>query len=389
MKPDFSIVTGGPLFRLWRRANLADEGMKLQKERLLFAVLIAWLPLLLLLMIDGRAWTETITHSFFEDVDIQVKLLVALPLLILAESKVHHRLPKTVETFLTNGLLTDASRPRFAAALSSVKRLRDSIAAEVMLLVFVYAVGIGIIWFHRVTPDATSWYVVLGSSGPSLSLAGWWALGVSLPLFQFVLMRWYYRLFIWGRFLWQVSRMDLHLQPVHPDGTAGLQFLSLTTRAFAGVMLAQGVTLSAMMANRIFHEGAQLMDFKVELIGTVCLMILVIIGPLLSFYPKLRAAKEAGLYDLELLGQRYACEFGSKWGQSDTASKNTLIGSADIQSLADLRNSYLIVAGMNVIPLGLPNIIYLAAMTLLPITPLLLTIFSVEQLLDRMLKVIF
>jgi hypothetical protein len=118
-------------------------------------------------------------------------------------------------------------------------------------------------------------------------------------------------------------------------------------------------------------------------------MILVIIGPLLSFYPKLRAAKEAGLYDLELLGQRYACEFGSKWGQSDTASKNTLIGSADIQSLADLRNSYLIVAGMNVIPLGLPNIIYLAAMTLLPITPLLLTIFSVEQLLDRMLKVIF
>jgi hypothetical protein len=117
MTPDFSIVTGGPLFRLWRRANLADEGMKLQKERLLFAVLIAWLPLLLLLMIDGRAWTETITHSFFEDVDIQVKLLVALPLLILAESKVHHRLPKTVETFLANGLLTDASRPRFAAVI--------------------------------------------------------------------------------------------------------------------------------------------------------------------------------------------------------------------------------------------------------------------------------
>jgi hypothetical protein len=49
----------------------------------------------------------------------------------------------------------------------------------------------------------------------------------------------------------------------------------------------------------------------------------------------------------------------------------------------------LIVSGKNIVPLGLPKITYLAAMKLLQITPILLTVLSVEQLLDRMLKVIF
>ena len=74
--------------------------------------------------------------------------------------------------------------------------------------------------------------------------------------------------------------------------------------------------------------------------------------------------------------------------ESETTAKKTLIGSPDIQSLADFRNSFLIVSGMKLVPLGLPNIIYLAAMTLLPVSPLLMTVLSVEQLLDRMLKVI-
>lgn len=37
----------------------------------------------------------------------------------------------------------------------------------------------------------------------------------------------------------------------------------------------------------------------------------------------------------------------------------------------------------------LRNVLQLAVITLLPVAPLLLTMFSVEQLLDRMLKVLF
>jgi len=34
-----------------------------------------------------------------------------------------------------------------------------------------------------------------------LSLSGVWYGYVSLPVFQFLLMRWYFRIFIWSRFL--------------------------------------------------------------------------------------------------------------------------------------------------------------------------------------------
>lgn len=387
--PQFSIVGGGPLFLLWRGTQLADDSLDLVKRRTLMMVLVTWVPLLLFSVVEGFAWTGKVERPFFADFEIHVKLLIALPLLILAEPKVHGRLTRIVNTFVENGLVEASAQPQFDAAIASATRLRNSFPAELMLLAFVYLVGFGVFWFNRMTPGITNWYLAPVNGGIGLSYAGWWALCVSLPLFQFVLLRWYFRLFMWARFLWQVSRIDLQLQPTHPDGTAGMRFLSMSTRAFSVVMLAQGAALSAMMGNKIVHEGATLLDFKVELIGTVALMIFAIIGPLLVFYPKLREAKHDGQFNFGALGQRYAADFDQKWMRSRTKPSDALIGSPDIQSLADLRNDYLIVSGMKPTPFGMESIIHLAIMTLLPVAPLLLTILSVEQLLDRMLKVIF
>jgi len=53
---------------------------------------------------------------------------------------------------------------------------------------------------------------------------------VSLLVLQFLVVRWYFRFFVWARFLRQMSRTQLHLEPTHPDGTAGLHFLARTRR---------------------------------------------------------------------------------------------------------------------------------------------------------------
>ena len=45
----------------------------------------------------------------------------------------------------------------------------------------------------------------------SCSPAGWWFVYVSNPVAQFILLRWYFRLFVWMRFLWQVARCELSL----------------------------------------------------------------------------------------------------------------------------------------------------------------------------------
>jgi hypothetical protein len=186
-----------------------------------------------------------------------------------------------------------------------------------------------------------------------------------------------------------VSRIDLNLEPTHPDGTAGLRFLATAERAYRPVLLALGAVLSGMMANRIFYTGASLLDFKVEVIGTVSLLVFTIFGPMLVFTPSLRKARRDGIEEYSVVGQRYAREFSRKWFRGVRPSDEPLLGSADIQSLADLRNSFQVVEGIPLAPFGMKNVTTLAAITLVPVAPLLLTTFSVEEILDRTLKALF
>src|SRR4029079_3363133 len=129
----------------------------------------------------------------------------------------------------------------------------------------------------------------------------------------FLFLRWYFRLFIWARFLWQVSRIELQLMPTKPDRSGGLGFLGMVSNAFSPLLLAQGTVLAGMMANRIFYAGAKLPQFKVEIIGLVAVMVFAILGPLLVFGPQLQAAKRAGLREFGTLAQRYVREFDDKW----------------------------------------------------------------------------
>jgi hypothetical protein len=385
---EFSLVNGGLLNQLWRRTRQSGEAMELIPRRVLVAALLAWVPLLLLSMAEGNAWGGGVALTFLRDIETHVRLLIAVPLLILAEVKVHRRLNLIVRGFVENGLIPGAVRPKFDAAIASAMRLRNSVAAELLLIVCVYSVGV-YIWRTQVSLDMSSWFLAAGDGGGRLSLAGWWAALVSMPVFQFLMLRWYFRLFIWARFLWQVSRMDLDLEPTHPDGTAGLRFLSLTGRAYTLFLLGMGSVLAAMIAGRIFHAGAKLLEFKVEIIGTVALLVFLILGPLLLFTPKLRAVRHKGIREYAGLGQRYAREFHHKWVRSSSPPNELLLGNADIQSLADLRNAMLVIDGMRLTPIGMKNVIDLAAYVLVPVAPLLLTVFSVEQLIDRVLKALF
>jgi len=347
---DFSLVLGGPLYQLWRGTRLADDTLQLLHRRVLVAVVLTWVPLLVFAIAEGRAWGTAVTLPLLYDVELHVRLLVALPLMILAELAVHQRMRPVVGQFLDRGLIPEAARAQFDGAVVSAIRLRNSVAAEILLIAFVYIVGVGLIWRTQVALDVTSWYGGRTDGRLQPSLAGWWLGLISLPLFQFLLLRWYFRLFIWARFLWHVSRIHLRFVPTHPDRAGGLGFLGAVAYAFAPMLLAQGAMLAGMIANQIFFAGAKLPEFKLELIGTVALMVFTILGPLLVFGPQLEAAKRAGLREYGTLAQRYVREFDSKWLRGGAPAGEPLVGSADIQSLADLGNCYEVVRGMRFVP---------------------------------------
>jgi hypothetical protein len=386
---DFSLVLGGPLFQLLRKAHLSDDALTLVRKRILAALLLTWLPLLVLSALGGQMLGGSAAVPFLLDFDVHIRFLVAMPLLIGAELVVHQRMRPVVKQFLERRLIPDGAMARFEAAIASAFRLRNSLLAEVLLIAFVYGVGVLLIWRQYLALDTATWYAVPTAEGLKLSLTGVWYGYVSLPLFQFLLIRWYFRLFIWTRFLWRVSRLDLSLVPTHPDRVGGLGFLANTVYAFAPLAVAHGALLAGLIANRIFYLGAALPAFKIEIAVLVVSLLCVVLGPLLVFAPQLAQAKRTGNREYGTLAQRYVREFDAKWLRGGAPADESLVGSADIQSLADLGNSFEVVRTMRLAPITKEAILLLVATTLAPVVPLALTMMPLEELLKRLLGILF
>lgn len=387
---NFSVVLGGPLFQLLRRAHIADDALEMVRQRVLVISLIAWLPLLVLAAVDGQLLDGSVAIPFLLDLEVHIRFLVAVPLLIVAELVVHRRLRPIARAFLDRGIIPEASVAQFDEAVRSAFRLRNSVAAELLLIAVVYGVGIFVVWHHYSALQTTAtWYAVPSPDGLTLSLAGFWYAYVSVPIFQFLLLRWYFRLFVWTRFLWHVSRIELSLIPTHPDRVGGLGFLANTVYAFMALLAAHGAMLSAQFANRIFFAGASLTDFKVETGAMVLFLLCLIFVPLLVFSPQLANAKRTGLSEYGMLAQRYVREYDAKWLRGGAPADEPLVGSADIQSLADLGNSFDVIRTMRIAPMTKDAILRLAVAVLLPILPLALTMMSLEDLLKRLFGLVF
>ena len=384
---DFSVVLGGPLFQLVRRAHLTGDALELLRRRLLVITALVWLPPLILAALAGRAWGTAVRVPFLLDIEVHTRLLAALPLFIVAELVVHQRMRPLVRQFLERDLIAPESRARFDSAVASALRLRNSVVMELLFIAFIY-VGVVFLWPHYGILHAASWYSLPTDRGHQLTLAGWWLVYVSIPMFQFMLLRWYFRIFIWIRFLAQVSRCQLRLVPTHPDRAGGLGFLASIAAAFAPLLAAHGALVAGFIANRIFFQGAKLTDFQIELGVVVGFLLLIVVGPLLFFTPQLATARRIGMRQYGTLAQRYVHEFDDKWLRGAAPPGEPLIGSADIQSLADLANSFEVVRSMSPVPFTRNTLVQLAVITLMPVAPLLLTMVSLDELLKRLLQVV-
>jgi hypothetical protein len=380
---DFSLVLGGPIYQLLRRARLSDDGLQLVQRRILAGSLITWLPLLVLSAWQGTAWAGPVAIPFLYDLESHARFLITLPLLIMAELVVNQRMRGVIKGFLDRDLISDQHRGLFTEAIESATRLRNSLPAEVLLIAIVY--GLGSLGRDYVAVGANTWAVQSGR----FTMAGWWNAFVSHPIFQFVLLRWYFRLIIWMRFLWHVSRIELRLIPTHPDRAGGLGFLGNVAYAFAPLLLAHGTLLAGFFANRIFYLGAKLPQFTVEIVLTAAALVFAVLCPLMVFMRQLERARRVGLAEYGVLAQRYVREFDTKWLRSGAAGDEPLVGTADIQSLADLANSFDVIRTMRVVPFSKETVLQLAVITVLPLLPLTLTMISFEDLLKRLLTAVF
>lgn len=382
MLEEFSLVQGGPLYRLHQFTKLCSPPLQHCLRRAAILSAITWLPLFFLSYLNGTFFNK-VEVPFAWDIATHLRLLASLPLLILAEPTTHFYIQLVIKQFIDRGLIYPENIPQFDRIIRSCTRFRDSSISELVLLA---SIGIISPWTWKAFRESTSssWL----NSSHSLSAAGYWCAFISMPIFQFILVRWYFRLSVWYQFLWQVSKLPLRLNSLHPDKSAGLGFLGSSVFAFGMMLLAQSILLAGVTFNKILFSGASLGEFKLEIAGFILFLVILVFTPIVFFSGKLFRSKRNGTWEYGVTASRYVNDFREKWIQPNEKSNEKILGSPDLQSLADLGNSFEISDHMRIFAFKKSTVIGLIIFISIPFFPLIFTIIPLEEMIKTLMKII-
>ncbi len=376
---------GGPSYRLMQRIGLIRGNDPSVMRRIVAFLALTWFPLLILCLLEGRAITATPEQSFLQDFATYARFFLAVPLLIAAEVIVGPRLTSAGMQFVQAGFVRAEDYPAFDQAIARAAKRRESLWAELILL-GVALIGAWTFTAETIVGATGTWHstFMAGDAGRRLSFAGLWYHFAAVPLLQFMFYRWQWRLLIWFEFLFTVSRLNLKLVATHADQAGGLGFLGVAHTSLGVFAFALSSILSADAAFRIVFQNDAIETFKMPLVILLIATQTVILAPLLMFSPVLARTRREWLRSYSLLVVSYNRAFHEKWIDGPPPEGEPLLGSADIQSLADLGGSFEFIRAMRTVPFSRRVILQLAIITALPGLPLLLLVVPVEKILNTL-----
>lgn len=388
---DLDLERGGPYYRLMQRIGWIQGEDMMIRPRIIMFIALTWLPMFAFAWLEGRAIGPTPRESFLLDFTTYARYFIAAPILIAAEAVVGRRLRKAALHIVECDFIRPQDYAAFDRAVARVIKWRDAFWPEVVILVIAVA-GASTLTIETMHQGGVkTWHSILGQGLPLLriSLTGIWHHLIAIPLLQFLMYRWLWRLLIWARFLFDVSRLNLALSPTHADEAGGLGFLGNAHLSLGMLAFGLGAVLSADAAFRIIFEGAAIVTFKIPFLILIIVCQALFLGPLLLFAPLLMRTRREGLQQYGALELRYNRAFHEKWIEGKVEAGEPLLGSSDIQSLADLGNSFGFIHAMKAFPFSPKVMIQLAVMTVLPGLPLILLVVPIEKVLDTLAGAVF
>jgi hypothetical protein len=384
--PAFVLTEGGPTYHLERRLRLVRENSPLIVRRAFISIALTWLPLFVCSMLQGLAFGKRVPVPFVGDFSIHARFLLAVPLFFCAEAFLGPHLAQAARHFVSSGLVVEEDFTRFQEAIDKGLKWRDGMIGESILALLAYiTTAINLLSW---TLHVSTWYAFRSESGYSLTWAGWWYVIFCVPLFQFLALRWFWRLFLWGQFLWRMNKLNLQLTPTHPDEAGGLAFVGEAQRFFGGILLAYSIAVSGVLANQLIYDKIPLSHFAPSIAAYVIVAVGIVLLPMGIFAGTLLKTKRRGLYQYGTLATTYTTRFHKRWIVGEDSSNEPLLGTGDIQSLADLGNSFQFIEKMNALPISPRTPIHLVLACLLPMAPLLLTVMPLKDILRLLLKVV-
>ncbi|HEY0334802.1 MAG TPA: hypothetical protein VGC74_14010 [Stenotrophomonas sp.] len=384
---NFSLMRGGATHALLSRLGLIGPGSRATPWLAISVVLLAFAPLAMACVFDGTLWRLPGGMPLLGDYAAMARYLVALPLLVLMAPWSDHVFRNTARQLVHSALVAPYRQADLEHLLRQVRRCRDAIAPELICLAI--ALAPAFLPGHPMigVPGVAGWSA--GLSGEPTQ-AGQWQAFVSMPLYRFVMLMWLWRLLMWSYLLWRLTRLRLDLHPLHPDGNGGLGFLGLAQERFSAISLANAFVLCGAFANHMIYGGDTLFGLRHLIIGFIAASAAVVLAPLLLLTPTLIRAKRHALLKYDALGNRVARSFDRRWPRGQAAGDtHSLLDAPDASALCDFTDVYGTIKAMPAMPIDRWIVVRVVLYGALPLLPLVLLSFSVDQLAEKLFGILF
>ncbi len=376
---ELSLVRGGPFFRAQQALGLIRPNQWNLTRRILVLIAIGWLPLVIFTVVLNPQGLLSLLREY----RIHARLLIAVPVLLIGESFMESRFRLVMQHIREVGLLDAPDLAYMDEVIATLTRLRDAYLPE--LVVFVLLI-VHTAVSYRGLVDASPWLGYGSGADLRLTVAGWYAVLVSAPLFQFLLGLSLWEWLLWTYFAFRLSQRNLRLVPTHPDEHGGLGFLGLTAAAFAPVAFAATAVIGATWRNDILHHEAKLMDFRLQAIVLLVVIAMVALGPLLFFVPRLASLRQQGILEYGILGQIHSAQFHEKWVLHRAGHEAEFLQAPESTTLANFAKNYQEIAQLKPFPADMGSLYGLAAAVAIPALPVILAQIPLKVVLMDLLK---
>jgi hypothetical protein len=379
---DFSLVRGGPFYRAQALARLIAENRWNLGRRLTFAIAVGWIPLVLItLLFDPRA-----IFGLVSDYPINARVLIGVPVLLVGQVIMESVFRSILRHIREAGLLTPSDTGRLDQTLVRLIRLRDSVIPELLIVVVAYARAIQIVHTHLQL--ARPWALIGTGTDMHLSAAGWYYILVSQLLYQFLLGISLWKWFLWTMFLFKLSRLNLQLVSTHPDRHGGIGFLGMSPLALAPTVFVAATAIGATWRAQILRQGTHLMDFKLEAIVLLIIVLIIALGPLVFFVPKLTRLRRKGILEYGILAQMHGMDFHHKWILQRAGREEEFLAAPEISSLTDFASSYQNIEELKPFPFERGAFFTVVLAVAIPMLPAILAEIPFAQVLKGLLNAV-
>ena len=377
----FSLLKSGPFYQLQVKLKLDKKPW----HAILFFLLITWLPLVIITGFENTLFGEA--SSFLCDIPMQVKFLLALPMLIIIVQTIDEKLGIVIN-YLSGVLMTKEVRENdLPPLLRWTKKMSNSVWPEIALILFILST----LFFARggfyggVENKGNTWDLFSSDNTVNLSMAGKWAVYFSVPVFQFILFRWLWKYLLWVILLFRISRLKLSLQIIHPDHAGGLGIILLAQKYFILVFVAASTVISGELVQQLLLTPDAFHEIKSVGLGYIALSLLLVLFPVIFFADKLMHAKHVAEIRHSQFGMELSRKFENDWVNDRPINQRVEEKQVEPSTLQDYSGIYRGVENLKLFPVGFRDIIGMVIVLIIPYLPIPIIHNSVLEMLQKII----